>query len=85
MKLENNSLLSIDPIHVSRIRLAVGIVFLIGAAFNLLFPNPNSLSTGRWSWIYLSITGTFGPYAYAIFQAIVGSLLIALKKLLPSN
>ena len=62
MKFEHGNLFSIDPEHVRRIKVAVGLMVLIGAGFNLFFPNPISLSPGRWAWIYLRITEILGPY-----------------------
>jgi len=69
--------LQIDPEHVSRIRLAVGLLFLINAFSNLFFSDPASLSTGRWSWVYRSVTAAFGTISYPILQAIIGLAFIA--------
>ena len=76
MKFEHGNLFSIDPEHVGRIKLAVGIMFLIGAVFNLFFPDPISLSTGRLSWIYRSVTEVFGQYGYPAIQAVIGLAII---------
>jgi hypothetical protein len=73
---DDNSLL-VDPEYVSRIRLAVGLLFLINALFNLFFGDPASLSTGRWSWVYRNVTATFGPVSYPILQAVIGLAFIA--------
>jgi hypothetical protein len=73
---DGNSL-HIDPGYVSRIRLAVGLLFLINALFNLFFGDPASFSTGRWSWIYRNVTSTFGPISYPILQAVIGLAFIA--------
>ncbi|WP_428827548.1 hypothetical protein ACLIKD_05850 [Azonexus sp. IMCC34842] len=69
--------LQIDPEHVSRIRLAVGLLFLINALSNVYFGDPASLSTGRWSWVYRLVTATFGTIGYPILQAIIGLAFIA--------
>ncbi|MBT9520641.1 MAG: hypothetical protein IV101_07070 [Dechloromonas sp.] len=73
---DGNSL-QIDPGYVSRIRLAVGLLFLINALFNLFFGDPASLSTGRWSWVYRNVAATFGPISYPILQAVIGLAFIA--------
>jgi len=77
MKFEDQNLFSIDPKHISRIRLAVGIMFLIAAFFNFFSQNSATLSTGRWSWIYRTITATFGFYGYPVLQAVIGLACIA--------
>ena len=56
MKFEGNNLFSIDPEHVRRIRLAIGVMALVLAIFNLFFGDPITLSTGRWSWVYRMIS-----------------------------
>lgn len=76
MKFEHGNLFSIDPTHVKRIKLAVGLMFLILAGSNFLIPSPTSLSTGRWSWLYLLITETLGPYGYPAIQAAIGCAMI---------
>ena len=85
MKFEHDNLFSIDPEHVRRIKLAVGLMFLILAVFNFFYPNPISLSTGRWSWIYRSVTAAFGPYGYPALQAVIGLVCIALSRQKPKN
>lgn len=65
-----------DPKSLRNIRLGFGFLYLFLAFFNILHNNSESLSTGRWSWIYRSITATFGPYGYPAFQAIVGIAFI---------
>ena len=80
MKFEDKNIFSIDPKHISRIRLAIGLLFLSQALFNLFFANPETLSTGRWSWIYLTVTAAFGTYGYPIFQAFVGLAFIAYSR-----
>ncbi|WP_154717277.1 hypothetical protein [Sterolibacterium denitrificans] len=78
MKFDSSSLLSIDPEHIRRTKLAVGVIALINAFFNFFFPNPASLSTGRLSWIYRSITEIFGPYGYPAIEALIGLICIAI-------
>lgn len=76
MKFDSKDLFSIDPDHVSRVRLAVGLMCLIGA-FSNFFSDPVSLTTGRGAWLYLSITNALGPYAYPTMQAVLGIAFIA--------
>lgn len=85
MSFEENKYFSIDPEHISRIRLAVGLMFLISAVFNLFFADPSSLSTGRWSWVYRMVAATFGPYGYPMFQTIIGLACIAWSRRKSSN
>ena len=80
MKFKQNNRSPFDPEDAKRIKLAVGILALILAACNLFFPDPTSLSTGRWSWIYRNITAAFGPYGYPAFQALVGLACIAASR-----
>jgi hypothetical protein len=76
MQFEEKPYFSIDPEHVSRIRLTVGILCILLAISNY-FGDPSSLSTGRWSWVYRSIASVFGHYGYLIFEAAVGLFFIA--------
>ncbi|SBT09508.1 hypothetical protein PROAA_3260002 [Candidatus Propionivibrio aalborgensis] len=85
MKFEGNNLFSIDPEHVRRIRLAIGVMALVLAIFNLFFGDPITLSTGRWSWVYRMITELFGIYGYPIFQATIGVACIAWSRRKSSN
>ena len=77
MKFENNTFFINDPEILSRARLCVGLLFLFRAFYVVFFANPESLSTGNWSWVYRSITELFGPYGYPIFHAIIGLAFIA--------
>lgn len=63
--------------HVSRIRLAIGLLFLFNASSNFFFSNPDILSTGRWSWVYRAVAASFGSYGYPIIQVIIGCSFIA--------
>jgi len=83
--LSNGNPLPIDPEHVSRIRLAIGLLFLINALSNLFYGDPASLSTGRWSWVYRSVTAAFGTISYPILQAIIGLAIIAWSRSKSSN
>jgi len=76
MQFRDQNLFSIDPGHIRRIRLAVGLIMLIAAASNFFFPAPDSLSTGRWSWVYLMVTNAFGPNGYAAVQALIGIVCV---------
>jgi hypothetical protein len=77
MKLEDKKFFSIDPDYIRHGRLAIGVLFLLDVPINLFFGNPASLSTGRWSWIYLSVTEMFGPYGYPLLHVAIGLLFIA--------
>lgn len=77
MKFDSSNLFSIDPDNVRRVELAIGIIFLLSAFSNFFFPNPESVSTGRWSWIYRSVTATFGPYGYTVLKVLIGLAFIA--------
>ena len=67
--------ISKDINPVSRIRLAVGICFLILAVFDLLRGQPGTTSA-RWQWLY-QIINTFGPHAMTFVEAVVGIIFIA--------
>lgn len=85
MKFEDKDIFSIGSENASRIRLALGLLFLLNAPFTLFFGDPVSLSTGRWSWIYRSVTAAFGPYGYPILHAIIGLAFIAWSRRKSSN
>jgi len=76
MKFEDKNLFSIDPEHISRIRLAGGVLFLTLAVLDFMDPNRASVSSGRLSWIHQVITEVFGLYGYAIFQTLIGVAFI---------
>ena len=77
---KQNNRSPVDPEDARRIKLAVGILALILAVCNLFFPDPTSLSTGHWSWIYRNITAAFGPYGYPALEAMVGLAFIAASR-----
>jgi hypothetical protein len=85
MKFEDSNFFIKDPKILSMGRLGIGLLFLMGAFFDFFFPNPTSLSTGRWSWLYRGITEIFGPYSYVIFQTIIGLAFIAWSRSKPSK
>jgi uncharacterized membrane protein len=76
MKFEDKNLFSTDPEHVSRIHLTIGLLSIALAFMNFFYPNPETQSTGRWSWVYRGITEEFGAYGYPFFQAVIGLAFI---------
>jgi hypothetical protein len=69
-----------DPKILRNMRLGMGLIFFTLSFVNLFRGSERtseSLSTGRWSWIYRGVTEMFGPYGYPIFEALVGIAFIA--------
>jgi hypothetical protein len=71
-----SNIFPIDASSASRARLALGIVLLMSAISNLLW-EPTSMSSGRWSWLFQTISTTFGVYGWPAIKALLGVLAIA--------
>ena len=74
MKQKTTPTFSNDIKQANRIRLAIGICFLVIAAVDLLRGQP-SMTSMRWQWLY-QIISTFGPYAITFVEAAVGVIFI---------
>ncbi|GHU35886.1 hypothetical protein AGMMS50256_31710 [Betaproteobacteria bacterium] len=79
MKFEYHNFFIKDPKIIRSSYLGLGLLFLCSAALDFFYPT-ESLSTGRWSWVYRGITGMFGPDAYPIFEALIGLVFIVCSR-----
>lgn len=82
MKTQLSSVNNKSSKEVSRIRLVIGIGFIILSVTNFIKPNPNAVSA-RWAWLHEIIMTSFGSYGWPILQALVGLIFVvwSMKKI----
>lgn len=66
----------VDERQASRIRLVIGLGFLLLAVSDLLV-GPADMSSGRWAWLHAWIVGLLGQYGWATLNAVLGVAFIS--------